>query len=69
MALPAPDTKICKDGYIAELRKARKSFTCNHCHQEIKKGEQYYSVILGGGGLAWIKYPYRLHIDCLEAFL
>lgn len=64
-----PATKIIRNGYIAELRKARKSFTCSQGHKEIEKGTLYYSVTIGGGGLGSLKYPDRVHLDCLEEFL
>lgn len=62
----APARQIFRNGYIAELRRARKSFTCSQCIEEIEKGTLYYSVTKGGGGLGSLKYPDRIHTDCLN---
>lgn len=66
-ALQTP--RIYAFGRIAELRKARKDHTCEHCRVAIGKGFQYYSVISGGGGLQSITWPDRVHIGCLEDYL
>jgi hypothetical protein len=51
-------------GYIYEQHKARNSYICDVCHGVIEKGEQYYTAIIGGGGLGSIKWPARLHLTC-----
>ena len=56
-------------GYIAKLHKARKGFKCCQCGNPIEPGSEYYSVVRGGGGLGWIKFPDRCHPDCLEQYL
>jgi hypothetical protein len=35
----------------------------------IEQGERYYSVILGGGGLGWIKRPDRILLDEIDQYL
>lgn len=54
------------NGYRAEIVTARKAHRCDFCPSPIVPGEQYYSIILGGGGLASIKFPHRAHLDCIE---
>lgn len=60
---------IYRYGFIAEPKKARKAFVCRECHGVIRKGEIYYQVVIGGGGLRSLKFPNRLDQDCLDAFL
>lgn len=61
---------IYRAGLIAEPSRARKGYhTCRHCKERIHRGETYYSVTIGGGGLASIKFPDRLHWDCLEGYM
>ena len=53
-------------GFIATLAKARRQFECCECPGVIAKGEEYYSVVVGGGGLQALKFPDRVHIFCLD---
>jgi hypothetical protein len=32
----------------------------------IVAGEDYYAVVIGGGGLCSIKFPDRVHVYCLK---
>jgi len=62
--------RIIVNGRIAEKRVAQyKSFTCCHCNGEIPKFSQYYSVIYAEASPGSIKYPDRVHEQCVEAFL
>lgn len=62
--------ELRQDGYIATLRRARVAHACRWCHQPIEAGQQYYEVVLGGGGLGWLKYPTRVHTSaCLDNYL
>jgi hypothetical protein len=60
---------LVEKGYIATLRKARKAHKCHVCDSAINPGSCYYSVVKGGGGLGWLKFPDRVHLDCLEDYL
>jgi hypothetical protein len=62
-------TKIAERGFIAELHTARNGHKCHACGLPIEIGSHYYSVIKGGGGLGWLKFPDRAHIECLEGYL
>lgn len=55
--------------HIVTLRKARKEHTCSQCQELIAKGEEYCEVVFGGSGLGGLKFPTRLHMDCLEDYL
>jgi len=54
---------------IAELKKARKMYWCDSCGLPIIQGEHYYCVTWAGAGLGSIKFPDRVHVECLEKFL
>lgn len=56
-------------GYIATRRTARKGHKCTQCGMPIEPKEEYYEVVRGGGGLGWLKFPERVHIDCLGELL
>lgn len=60
--------KVIKNGFIATLRRARRYHQCRVCEQPIAVGEAYYSLVKGGGGLGWLKFPDRCHIDCLDGY-
>jgi len=60
---------VKNDGYIAELRKAGKTFPCKECPELIQKGEYHYSITIAGGGLGSLKFPDRTHTKCLGVFL
>ena len=66
--MSVPQTLIAKEGWRAELTRARKLHRCCVCQEYINKKEQYYSIIIGGGGLGSIKFPERSHINCLDTF-
>lgn len=59
---------IRKEGHIATLTRSRKYHRCALCQEYINKGEQYYSITIGGGGLGSLKFPERTHSYCLDAF-
>jgi len=54
---------------IVTVRKARKEHTCSHCHSIIQGGEEYCEVVAGGSGLAGLKFPDRVHRECIDKFL
>ncbi|GAJ10527.1 unnamed protein product [marine sediment metagenome] len=56
-------------GKIATLRRARKSHKCNHCGLLIEKGEEHYCVYTGGAGLYNLKFPDRVHRECITDYL
>lgn len=58
--------RVTKEGRIATLTKALKHHWCSVCQEEILPGSQYYSVVAGGSGLGGIKFPTRVHPECLE---
>lgn len=53
-------------GKIITMVKGRKGYKCANCGMPIKPGEKHYTVIQGGGGLGWIKFPDRIHLECIE---
>lgn len=57
------------NGKIATLVKARKGYKCDECGLPIEKGEQHYCIYIGGGGLGSLKFPDRIHIDCIDSHL
>ena len=61
--------EIRRKGYVATLRKARKGFKCCSCGFPIGPMTDYYEVVAGGGGLGWLKFPDRVHPECLERYL
>ena len=63
------EKRIVRYGFIADLTKARKPCVCRHCSGVIRAGHEYYRISIGGGGLQSIKFPNRVHIDCVDAFL
>jgi len=62
--------EIRRNNYIATLRKARTSKKCSSkCGMPIELGQEYYEVVIGGGGLGNLKFPGRCHIGCLDKYL
>jgi hypothetical protein len=61
--------EIYKGGYIFTLRKGTKDFTSAVSGESIAKGTQYYSVTRGGGGLGWLKFPDRINLNEIDAYL
>jgi hypothetical protein len=57
-----------RDGFIVDRQIARKYHDCAFCNFMIDPREEYFSIIKGGGGLGWIKYPDRVHLHCLESY-
>ncbi len=63
------DNRIRFGGYIADLHSAHKTHRANCCDKDILPCDKYYSLVIGGGGVAWLKHPYRSHKDCLPVFM
>ena len=61
------DDRIRKGGWIFLPVKARKTFTCAACGNELV-GE-YYQCEKGGGGFRYRIHPYRIHKDEIDMFL
>ena len=59
---------IRKEGRIAQITRARKHHRCAVCQEFINKGSQYYAITIGGSGLGGLKFPTRVHIDCIDAY-
>ncbi len=59
---------IRREGRTAQLTKAKKHHRCGVCQEYINKGSQYYAITLNGSGLGSIKFPERIHIECLDAY-
>lgn len=55
-------------GYIFTRRKARKDHKCKECPTPIAAGDEYFEVVIGGGGLGSLKFPSRIHIGCLNSY-
>jgi len=60
--------EIRRNGYIATLRKARTGKKCASCGFPIEPGQEYYEIIVGGGGLGWLKFPDKCHPHCIESY-
>ena len=63
------EKRITRYGFIAEPTKARKASVCRHCSGVIRRGEEYFRMVIGGGGLQSIKFPNRVHAGCVHAYL
>lgn len=61
--------QIKQGGYIFTPRIAKRDFRSCVSGRPIPTGEEYYQVILGGGGLQWIAHPDRIHINEIEQYL
>ena len=61
--------EIRRNGYIATLRKARTGKKCAVCGFPIDSGQQYYEIVMGGGGLGSLKFPDHVHLECLNIYL
>ena len=55
--------------HIVTVRKAKKEHTCSQCRELIAKGQEYCEVVFGGSGLASLKFPDRVHRNCINNFL
>lgn len=67
---PEFPARITLNGKIADRTFAqRKSFTCWHCKGEIPQFTYYYSVVIAGGGLGSLKFPDRIHEECIFDFM
>lgn len=53
-------------GAIITTRRGTKAHWCSKCKQPIPAHVDYYEVVYGGSGLGGIKFPERVHIECLE---
>jgi len=60
---------IATNGYIFTVRRARKEFICCICGREITRGESYYEVTIGGGGLGSLKLPERICLSEVGEFI
>lgn len=60
---------VIECGYVATPVKARREFACTECKGAIQVGDAHYSVVIAGGGLGSLKFPDRVHQDCLEKYL
>jgi len=63
------ESLVTGNGRIAELRRSMKFYPCAQCQKAIKPGDYYYAVTIAGGGLGSIKFPWRVHEDCISQFL
>ena len=61
--------EIRRSGYIFTPRTARKNFTSCISGKPIQQETPYYTVILGGGGLGWIKRPDRILIEEIGQYI
>lgn len=57
------------NGKVIELRKSRKEHLCLNCGLPIPAKSFYYSVTFGGAGLGSLKFPDRIHLDCVDNYL
>ncbi|MCJ7743102.1 MAG: hypothetical protein MUO99_00875 [Dehalococcoidales bacterium] len=66
------ELKVMKElrvaGKILTMVKGRKRHKCCVCPMPIEAGETHCAIIQGGGGLGWIKYPDRIHLDCIDNY-
>lgn len=61
---------ISNKGRVATLiEKPRLPFICSECSQPLPAGDPHYSVTIGGGGLGSVKFPERVHVDCIYQHL
>jgi hypothetical protein len=56
-------------GNIITMVKGRRGYKCCACGMPIKPGEMHYTIVQGGGGLGWLKFPDRCHPECLDNYL
>jgi len=61
--------EIKRSGYIFTPRTARRAFTSCVSGKPIEQGTGYYSVILGGGGLGWIRKPDRILLTEVDQYV
>ena len=68
MTTPAPALRIIKEGRTSDLTKSGKYHRCGICQEYILKGSYYYAITINGSGLDSLKFPERVHVECLEAY-
>ena len=56
-------------GKVATLTRARKVHECSSCGTPIEKGKDYYCIYLAGAGLGDMKFPDRIHKECINDYL
>jgi hypothetical protein len=54
---------------IVTVVKARKAYKCHACGMPIELGELHCTIVQGGGGLGWLKFPDRIHFRCFNKML
>lgn len=63
------EKQFVRAGRIVNLRTSRKCHKCDECGMLIEEGKEYYSLVWGHSGLGALKFPDRVHKECLEGFL
>ncbi len=60
---------VIKNGRVADFRRAKQDHKCNECGLLIISSDNYYAVVIAGGGLGSLKNPDRVHLGCIEQHL
>jgi len=61
--------EIKRSGYIFTPRTARRAFTSCVSGEPIERETKYFTVILGGGGLGWIRKPDRILLTEVDQYI
>lgn len=62
------EKQFVRDGRICNLRTSRKCHKCDECGLIIEEKADYYTVEWAHAGLGAIKFPDRVHENCLERY-